>query len=121
MTKALGFAGVILLALSVEATARCSVPYISALNNQTVDGSMTVTSGAPCHIRLRNSLGPTYSTGIVQRPSNGIASADGQNRIVYRSRAGFVGGDAFTFASRGESMVGSAVVRTVRIAVTVIR
>jgi hypothetical protein len=97
------------------------VPYISALNSQTVDGSMTVTSGAPCHIKLLNSLGPTYSTGIVQRPSNGTTNVDGRNRIVYRSRAGFAGSDAFTFASRGESMVGSAIVRTVRIAVTVIR
>jgi hypothetical protein len=88
MTKVLGFAGVILLALSVEAAARCSVPRIRTLNNQTVDGSMTVTSGAPCHIRLRNSLGPTYSAEIVQRPSNGTTNVDGRNRIVYRSRAG---------------------------------
>jgi hypothetical protein len=120
MTKALGLAGVILLALGVEATAHCSVPHISTLNNQTVDGSMTVTSGTPCYIRLRNSLGPTYSAEILQRPSNGTANVDGQNRIVYRSRAGFVGNDAFTYARRGESMGGSASVRTVHIAVTVI-
>jgi hypothetical protein len=120
MTKALGPACLVLLALCAEATARCSVPLIQTLNNQTVDGRMTVTSGAPCSIRLRYSAGPTYSAEIVQRPTNGTATVDGGNRIVYRSRAGFVGSDAFTYARRGESVGGNAVVRTVRVAVFVI-
>ena len=120
MNKALGLACLILLALNVEAAARCSVPLIHTFNNQTVDGRMTVTSGAPCSIRLRFSAGPTYSAEVVQRPSNGTATVDGRNRIVYRSRAGFVGNDAFTYARRGESIGGSAVVRTVRVAVIVI-
>jgi hypothetical protein len=118
-TKKLGLASLLLMLLATEATARCSVPYIRTLNNQTVDGRMTVTSGDSCSIRLRRSGGPTYSASIVQRPSNGTATVDGQNRIVYRSRAGFVGRDAFTYARHGESMRGSPVTRTVRIAVTV--
>jgi hypothetical protein len=119
LVRKVGLAGLLLMLLSVEATARCSVPYIRTLNNQTVDGRMTVSSGDSCSIRLRRSSGPTYSASIVQRPSNGTATVDGRNRIVYRSRAGFVGSDAFTYARHGESLRGGAVSRTVRIAVTV--
>jgi len=109
----------LLMLLSAEALARCSVPYVRTLNNQTVDGRITVSSGDSCFIRLRRSGGPTYSASIVQRPSNGTATVDGQNRIVYRSRAGFSGRDAFTYARHGESIRGNAVTRTVRIAVSV--
>jgi hypothetical protein len=116
-TVALGC--LLVLALSAEAAARCSVPLIRALNNQTVDGHMTVNSGAPCAIRLRYSAGPTFSAEIVQRPSNGAVTVEGSNRIVYRSRASFVGNDTFTYARRGESTGGSPVRRTVRISVTV--
>ena len=101
MTKALGLACLMLFALSAEVATRCSVPLIRTFNNQTVDGRMTVTSGDPCAIRLRYSGGPTYSAEIVERPSNGTATVDGSNRIVYRSWAGFVGNDAFTYARRG--------------------
>ena len=119
MTKMLGLSCLLLMLLGAEAMARCSVPRIHALNNQTVDGRMIVSSGASCSIRLRSSRGPTYSAGIVQRPSNGTATVDGRNRVIYRSRAGFVGRDAFTYARHGESARGGAVVRTVRVAVIV--
>jgi len=109
----------LLMLLSAEALARCSVPYIRTLNNQTVDGRTTVSSGDSCSIRLRRSGGPTYSASIVQRPSNGTTIVDGQNRILYCSRAGFLGRDAFTYARHGESIRGNAVTRTVRIAVSV--
>ena len=102
-----------------EASARCSVPLIQTINNQAVDGHMTVNSGATCAIRLRHSSGPTYGAHIVQRASNGTVVVDGSNRIVYRSRAGYVGSDSFTYARTGESRVGNAVTRTVRISVTV--
>jgi hypothetical protein len=115
----LGLACLLLMQPTVEATARCSVPYIRTLNNQTVDGRMTVSSGDSCFIRLRRSGGPTYSASIVHRPSNGTASVDARNRIIYRSRVGFVGYDAFTYARHGESIRGGAVARTVRVAVTV--
>jgi Bacterial Ig domain len=120
-TTKMGLGCLLLMLLSVEAMARCSVPRIRTLNNQAVDGRMTVSSGDSCSIRLRRSGGPTYSASIVQRPSNGTATVDAQNRIVYRSRAGFVGHDAFTYARHGESIRGNAVTRTVRIAVTVTR
>ena len=80
---------------------------------------MTVNSGARCSIKLKHSSGPTYGAHIVQRASNGTATVDGSNRIVYRSRPGYVGSDAFTYARTGESRVGDAVTRTVRISVTV--
>jgi hypothetical protein len=118
-TKALGLACLMLVAGGAEAGARCLVPTIHAINNQTVDGSMTVSSGAPCRIKLKTSSGPTHGAHIVQRPSQGTATIDGRNIIVYRSRSGFVGGDSFTYARTGEGRGGDAVTRTVRVAVTV--
>src|SRR5437763_977807 len=88
MVKSLVLGCVILLELSAPAAARCTMPVIRAVDNQTVDGYMTVNSGAPCSIRLRSSSGPIFSAEIVQRPSNGSASVDGSNRVVYRSRSG---------------------------------
>jgi hypothetical protein len=64
-------------------------------------------------------MGPTYGAHIVQRAANGTVAIDGSNRIVYRSRAGYVGSDSFTYARTGENMVGSGVTRTIRVRVTV--
>ena len=118
--RMLGVACVLLFALSAEASALCSVPRISTFNNQAVDGHMTVNSGGTCRIKLRHSAGPTYGAHIVQRASNGSVTVDGSNRIVYRSRAGFVGSDSFTYARTGESRGGDAVTRTVRVSVRVV-
>jgi hypothetical protein len=107
------------LAGLAEATAKCSVPRIGTLRDQTVDGYMTVESGKRCSIKMIGSAGPTYSAEIVQRPSNGTVTVDGRNRIVYRSRAGFTGSDTFTYARQGLSPRGVPATRTVRIAVTV--
>jgi len=119
MTKALGLACLLSLAFAVEASARCSVPYIRTFNDQTVDGRMTVSSGDRCSIRLRHSSGPTFSAEIVQRPSNGTVVIEAPHRIIYRSRAGYVGNDTFTYARRGLSTNNAPVVRTVRISVRV--
>jgi hypothetical protein len=119
MTKALALTCLALMACCAEASTRCSVPRIQTFNNQAVDGHMTVNSGARCSIKLKHSAGPTYGAHIVQRASNGTVTVDGRNRIVYRSRAGYVGSDSFTYARTGESRVGNAVTRTVRIQVTV--
>jgi len=108
-----------LIACCAEASARCSVSRIHTFNNQAVDGHMTVNSGASCSIKLKHSSGPTYGAHIVQRASHGTVIVDGSNRIVYRSRGGYVGSDSFTYARTGESRVGDAVTRTVRISVTV--
>ena len=117
--RTIAIASLALIACCAEAGARCSVPLIRTFDNQSADGRMTVSSGAPCSIKLKYSLGPTYGAHIVQRASNGTVAVDGSNRIVYRSRAGYVGSDSFTYARTGESRVGEAVARTVRISVTV--
>jgi hypothetical protein len=57
--KALSFACLMLLTPCTEAVARCSVPYIPTFENQTVNGQMTVSSGAQCRIKLKRSRGPT--------------------------------------------------------------
>jgi Big-like domain-containing protein len=119
MRKVLALTCLALLACCAEASARCSVPRIHTFNNQAVDGHMTVNSGARCSIKLKHSAGPTYGAHIVQRASNGTVTVDGRNRIVYRSRAGYVGSDSFTYARTGESRGGDAVTRTVRVDVTV--
>jgi len=120
MTRAVVLSCLFLLALGVETSARCSVPRISTFNNQTVDGRMTVNSGARCAIKLKHSRGPTYGAHIVQRASNGTVTVDGTNRIVYWSRPGYVGSDSFTYARTGESTGGDAVTRTVRVHVNVV-
>src|SRR5262245_1900089 len=119
MTKAMALTCLVLMAFSAEASARCSVLRIATFENQTVDGHMTVSSGLPCSIKLKHSRGPTYGAHIVQRASNGSVTVDGRNRIVYRSRAGYIGSDSFAYARAGESRGGNAVTRTVRIQVNV--
>jgi Bacterial Ig domain len=119
MTKVIALTCLVLMACGAQASARCSVPRIHMFYDQTVDGQMTVSSGARCAIKLKRSSGPTYGAHIVQRASNGTVAVDGSNNIVYRSRAGYVGSDSFTYARTGESRGGNAVTRTVRISVTV--
>jgi Flp pilus assembly protein TadG len=119
MMNGLGLVCLMLVAGSVEAAARCSVPRISTFDNETVNGQMTVNSGAQCRIVLKHSRGPTYSAHIVERPSHGTVTVASGNRIVYRSRSGYVGRDSFTYARRGETHAGVPTTRTVRISVNV--
>jgi hypothetical protein len=119
MTKTFAAACLILIALAVDASARCSVPYIRTFNNQTVDGRMTVSSGDRCSIKLKRSTGPTFSVDIVQRPAHGTVVIEAPHRVIYRSRAGYVGSDAFTYARRGLDINNNKSVRTVRVSVSV--
>ncbi len=119
MIKVLGVICLVLAAGSVDAAARCSVPRISTFDNETVNGRMTVSSGAECRIVMKHSRGPTYSAHIVDRPSHGTATVASGNRIVYRSRPGYVGSDSFAYARRGETHAGAPTTRTVRISVNV--
>ena len=109
----------LLVACSAEANARCSVPYIKTVENQTVQGRMMADSGKPCPIRFKHSSGPTFNVEIVQRPASGTLRIEGMQRLVYTSRAGFVGQDAFVFARRGLTKVGVSTVRTIEVSVTV--
>ena len=121
MMRTLALGSLLLLASSAGAVARCSVPLIRMFEGQTVDGHMLVSSGASCTITHRYSAGPMFGAEIVQRPSNGTIKIEGTNRIIYRSKTGFVGEDTFTFATRGQTARGKSVVRTARVAVTVTR
>ena len=119
MTKTFVTASFIVIAMVTDASARCSVPLIRTVNNQTVDGRMMVSSGDRCAIRFRRSSGPTFNASIVQRPSHGSVVVELPHRIVYRSRAGYVGEDAFTYARHGLDINNNKVVRTVRVRVNV--
>jgi hypothetical protein len=119
MIKTLAAAGLILAVLAAEASARCSVPRIRTFDNQTVDGRMRVSSGDRCSIKLKSSSGPIFGVSIVQRPSNGTVVIEAPHRVIYRSRAGYVGSDAFTYARSGFDINNNKSVRTVRVRVNV--
>jgi Bacterial Ig domain len=118
MTKVLGLACLILLALSAEAAARCLMPLVRTPSGQTSTGYMTADSGKPCTIRF-TSAGPTYSTVISQQPSHGTLRVGDIGHVIYASRAGYVGSDAFTYVRSGRGARGGHSVRTVHVAVTV--
>jgi|SRR5215831_435770 len=101
------------------AASTCVVPYIRTLDNQTVDGSMTVKTGSRCFIWLNHSGGPISSAHIVARPAHGSLNIDSTNRIVYQPRSGYTGSDSFTYARKGLDTRNNPITRTVRISVTV--
>jgi hypothetical protein len=112
-------ATVIVASLSfAEAASACSVPWFRTFHNQTVDGQMTVRSGRRCNIIFWSS-GPTETTAIVRKPSHGHLQFGEVGKLVYQSRAGYVGADEFTYVRRGKDMSDNPSVRTVRIVVTV--
>jgi len=117
--KAFGLAGLVLFALSAEASARCSVPRIRTFDNQTSHGNMSADSSKPCRIRFGSSSGPMDRVEIVQRPTNGTVTTDGLMGVTYRSRAGYTGSDSFTYARRGLTHAGTPSTRTVQVSVTV--
>ena len=109
-----------LLGVGLDAALACSVPFIRTFANQTVDGVMTARSGKPCTIRFGRSSGPMYVAEIVQRPSNGTARVGALDSIVYTSKPGFVGSDAFVYARRGRTTGNDPATRTVRVSLRVV-
>ena len=106
--------------VSVAAQAQnCHVPYIRTLENQTVDGYMTVKAGKRCSIVLRNSSGPVETTRITGGPSAGVATARG-TRVTYIARSGYTGPDRFAYARTGQDRYGRSTVRTVNVNVRVV-
>ena len=103
----------------IDGAVACSVPLIRTFANQTSTGYMSANSGKPCKINFVSASGPVYSTQIVQAPANGTAQVIPLQHVVYRSRAGFVGNDHFTYARRGLDKLGNPSVRTIEVAVTV--
>lgn len=107
-----------LAGIGIGEASACSVPLIRTLHNQTVDGTMAAHSGKPCSIRLRFTSGTSEHVAIAQRPANGTLASSGQ-KVTYRSRPGYVGGDSFTYQRHGKDKWGGPSVKTVRVAVTV--
>jgi hypothetical protein len=121
MMKVFGLASIALLAMGAEASARCSVPRVHLLQNQTIDRPMTASAGRPCGIRLRSSSGPTFGAEIMERPKHGTAVEQGPHRIVYTAQTGYLGDDSFSYARKGLSTSNAPVTMTVRVAVRVVR
>ena len=110
--------GLLIWMPSASAAQHCEVPLIRTFDNQTASGTMYAVSGKPCSIVIRFTNGPIHTAEVVQNASNGRVTASGQ-RIVYTSRAGFVGEDHFTYARRGMNNLNVPVVRTVNMTVQV--
>ena len=106
------------IVLSTPEALACRVPSIRTLDNQTVTGHMFAKSGRGCSIIVRNTRGPIFSTALVSNARNGTVVVSG-GRVVYTSRAGFVGDDTFTYARRGLNDRNEPIVRTVSVAVNV--
>jgi Bacterial Ig domain len=112
--------GLILISFSAPAfSADCSVPRIPTLDNQTVDGTMTVKAGKRCTIRLLASSGPMFSVDVVQKPANGTVTTS-ISSVRDTPKPGFTGTDSFTYARKGFTKLNQPSVKTVRIAVTVV-
>jgi hypothetical protein len=109
----------VLLFLACSQAAACRVPFIRTFDNQTVSGTMTARSGKPCSIRLARTSGAMLSVQIVARPTQGSVIVGSGNRVIYQSRPGYTGPDAFTYARSGLNRQNDKVVRTVRVAVRV--
>lgn len=107
-----------MIVLSAPAALACRVPTIRTLDNQTVTGHMFATSGRQCSIIVTYTNGPIFTASLVSNARNGTVTVSG-GRIVYTSRAGFVGDDEFTYARRGLNSRNEPIVRTVTVAVKV--
>jgi hypothetical protein len=118
MMRVPGVTVLLLLAWSVDAAANCSVPRFRTFAGQTVDGFMQADSGKPCAVHF-HSAGPRFSVGILQRPSHGSVQIGPVGSVIYQSKAGYTGGDSFTFERRGLTSGGAPAVTTTRMAVTV--
>src|SRR6266480_185517 len=115
MKTKLLLASIVLASICGTASAaRCVVPFIRTLDNQTVIGTIFTSTGSPCHIGLARSRGPMSSVQLLENAKNGTVRVSGGS-IFYVSRSNFVGEDHFTYARHGMNDVNQPVVRTVAI------
>jgi hypothetical protein len=82
------------------AAARCWLPPMAILANQTTQRDMLVVSGKPCSLVVVRSTGPMYTAHLIAAPSSGHVSIQGA-RVTYVSRSGYVGDDHFIFSREG--------------------
>ena len=114
----LGLLCLIISTASASAAQRCSVPLIRLYDNQSVSATIYAFSGLPCSITLNSSRGPVFTTQVVQNAASGRVVVNG-NRVIYTSRAGFVGEDHYTYARRGLTERNEPVMATVNVTVQV--
>jgi hypothetical protein len=118
MKLKLWFLAFSMILLSAPAALACRVPTIRTLDNQTVTGMMFATSGRQCSIIVQYSHGPIFTAALVSKARNGTVALT-SGKIIYTSRAGFVGDDEFTYARRGLNNRNEPIVRTVNVTVKV--
>lgn len=99
----------ILLGCCGPAYAECgvmpwSIPYLGS-NTST---SMSVSSGEVCNINTSvGGMNVITSVVITSPASNGAASTNGGDVVMYRSQPGYTGPDSFTFTITGNGPGGS--------------
>src|SRR6266480_3770917 len=86
MKTKLLLASIVLASICGTASAaRCVVPFIRTLDNQTVIGTIFTSTGSPCHIGLARSRGPMSSVQLLENAKNGTVRVSGGS-IFYVSR-----------------------------------
>jgi hypothetical protein len=106
-------------ALSAAASDACSVPRFRIYEGQTAPATMTVQSGKPCSIRLRNSMGGITEARLLTKPAAGSAVILGTS-VTYTAKAGFTGSDRFLWAWVGKDRFGRDGTWPIEVSVTVI-
>lgn len=115
----IGLAYVLISTTTAHAQSKpCSVPTIRTVDNQVVNGKMTVKTGHRCNINMGVSVGGISDARIVHDPKHGAAQVIGY-RIVYTPKKGFTGKDQFTYSRNKLDIYGNKSLRTVNVQVDV--
>ena len=107
------------LMMANAALAECSVAGFRFFRGQTSDTTMTVSSGAGCGVLVYAGARSRFdSVSITSAPRNGTLASRAGVGVTYRSKPGYRGADAFTFAVTGQLSSGQGTA-TIRVNVTV--
>jgi hypothetical protein len=117
--KQIFVSGLMLWALGAASADACvTARYRFSFGSDTAT-SMQVASGQSCLVGVGAAGQSTFTSfRISSPPANGTASQSGTSGVVYRSRAGFHGSDAFAFTVTGHGPAGNGS-STIRVSVTV--
>jgi hypothetical protein len=101
------------------ARAECAFVRFRFMFGSDAATSMQVGSGQPCAIGVRAGARSVFeSVRVSSQASSGTVSASGASGVVYRSKPGFRGSDAFAFTVTGHGPASSGP-STIRVSVTV--
>lgn len=105
--------------LTSQAEAACQVSLHRFVFGSDIELDVEITGSARCPITVRLGAKSTaQSNRITNPPTNGTARTSGAAGVLYQSKAGFTGRDAFAFMVCG-SGGGRSGCSTVRVRVTV--